>query len=136
MSIDVQIIEAPRRRRKADRYTEGQIDAFAEALPKLGENFAVKVGEADTENDARTIARDAQRELDVRHGLKSRTSVFKAGASWVAALRKKSGSSGGPATGVGTTSASDAPAGDGGAPGSEIATAPSAAGGTRLRVGA
>lgn len=108
---DVQhlIIEAPKRRRKAQRYTEGELGTFAEAWPQVGENFALKVGEAATENDARTIARDAQRELKAAHGIDARTSVFAHGDMFVAALRHKSGESGGPGVGAGNAAATDAP---------------------------
>ncbi len=113
------IIQAPRRRRKENRYTEAELGAFADAwhLPILAQspNAAIKVGEAPDENSARTIARDAQRELLALHGVDARTSVFKDPTTGVfqAALRRKSGQGGGPGVAAGNaapTAADPAPA--------------------------
>jgi hypothetical protein len=97
------IIDAPRRRRKEQRFTPDQLATFKEAFGLLPDDKAIKVGEALTENDARTIARDAQRELKAAHGIDARTSVFKVGTGHVAALRRKSGSSGGPGVAAGNS---------------------------------
>ncbi len=115
--VEELIIQAPQRRRKADRYTEAELGAFAEAwhLPQLAAspNAAIKVGESPDENGARTIARDAQRELKALHGIDARTSVFKDPRTGVfqAALRRKSGQGGGPGVAAGNVTPAEPAAG-------------------------
>ncbi len=104
-TTDVQIIDVPARRRKQNRFNEQELAGFAAAVPGLTGTKAVLVGQANVqngdlkaaENDARTIARDAQRELHTAHGLETRTSVFRRGDAYLAALRQKSGTTAGPA---------------------------------------